>query len=45
MDTELVAKVAERLGGPVWLYPCDRWTDTEYGYRDEAHGALHAHRR
>jgi diadenosine tetraphosphate (Ap4A) HIT family hydrolase len=32
----------ERAGGPVWLYPRDRWTDTRYGYNDEAHGALRA---
>jgi diadenosine tetraphosphate (Ap4A) HIT family hydrolase len=33
---------SERAGGPVWLYPRDRWTDAEYGYNDEAHGALRA---
>lgn len=32
---------AER-GGPVWLYPRDRWTDSRYRYSDEAHGALQA---
>jgi diadenosine tetraphosphate (Ap4A) HIT family hydrolase len=32
----------ERLGGPVWLYPRDRWTDAQYGYNDDAHGALRA---
>jgi diadenosine tetraphosphate (Ap4A) HIT family hydrolase len=33
----------ERLGGPVWHYPRDRWTDARYGYNDATHGALRAH--
>jgi diadenosine tetraphosphate (Ap4A) HIT family hydrolase len=27
-------------GGPVWHYPRDSWTDNQFGYDDEAHGAL-----
>lgn len=32
----------ERAGGPVWLYPRDRWTDSKFSYSDGAHGALRA---
>jgi diadenosine tetraphosphate (Ap4A) HIT family hydrolase len=28
------------VGGPVWLYPRDRWTEARFLYNDEAHGAL-----
>lgn len=30
----------ERLRKPVFLYPPDRWTDSEYQYTDAAHGSL-----
>ncbi len=33
---------AERAGGPVWLYPGERWTDARYRYDEETHGPLRA---
>ena len=32
----------ELLGGPVWHYARDNWTDEQYPYRDKEHGALRA---
>jgi diadenosine tetraphosphate (Ap4A) HIT family hydrolase len=32
----------ELLGGPVWHYPRNRWTDAHDQYQDEEHGVLRA---
>ncbi len=33
---------ADRLSGPVFLYPRERWTDTADQYDEERHGSLRA---